>query len=232
MNIWCLGVTPEVLQATSRTMRIEILTEISNSYLLKDILAFDRIKNSGILLDLLKLLAFQVGQEVAINELATKLGVDVKTIKRYLDLLEKAFVIYRLTGFSRNLREEVTNKSKYYFFDNGIRNALIAQFSEIDQRNDHGALWENFLVIERLKLRTYLPLFANVYFWRTYQQQEIDLIEEHDGDLYGYEFKWSRNKKTKPPSRWKETYNNSKYQVINPDNYLEFLLQSAASKSS
>jgi len=226
------GSYPEVLLAPSRAMRIEILTEITNSYLLKDILAFDRIKNSGTLLDLLKLLAFQVGQEVAINELATKLGVDVKTIKRYLVLLEKAFVIYRLTGFSRNLREEVTNKSKYYFFDNGIRNGLIAQFNEIDQRNDLGALWENFLMIERLKFRTYLPLHANVYFWRTYQQQEIDLIEEHDGNLFGYEFKWSKTKKANPPPRWKETYDNSKYQVINPDNYLEFLLKSAAIEHS
>jgi hypothetical protein len=213
-----------VLQAPTQRARIEILTEISNAYLLKDILTLDRIKNSRTLLDLLKLLAFQVGSEVVISELATQLGVDVKTVKRYLDLLEKAFVIYRLNGFSRNLRQEVSNKSKYYFLDNGIRNSVIAQFNGLDQRNDLGALWENFIGIERLKYRTYLPMYANIYFWRTYQQQEIDLIEEHGGKLYGYEFKWSHNKVVRPPSAWIETYKNSEFQVIHPDNYLEFVI--------
>jgi uncharacterized protein len=217
------GSYPEVLLAPSQRARIEILTEIANAYLLKDILALDRIKNSRTLLDLLKLLAFQVGSEVALTELATQLAVDVKTVKRYLDLLEKAFVIYRLNGFSRNLRQEVTNKGKYYFLDNGIRNALIAQFNGLDQRNDHGALWENFMITERLKYRTYGSLYANVYFWRTYQQQEIDLIEEHGGKLYGYEFKWSQNKVIRPPSAWVEAYNSTEFQVIHPDNYLEFV---------
>ena len=220
------GAYPEVLQAPTQHARIEVLTEIANSYLLKDILALDRIKNSRTLLDLLKLLAFQVGSEVALTELATQLGVDVKTVKRYLDLLEKAFVIYRLNGFSRNLRQEVTNKSKYYFLDNGIRNALIAQFNGLDQRNDQGALWENFMMIERLKYRTYASLHANVYFWRTYQQQEIDLIEEHSGKLYGYEMKWSQTKVVHPPARWMETYKNAEFKVIRPDNYLDFVLPS------
>jgi predicted AAA+ superfamily ATPase len=218
------GAYPEVLQAATQRARVEVLTEIANSYLLKDILAFGRIKNSRTLLDLLKLLAFQVGSEVAITELATQLGVDVKTVKRYLDLLEKAFVIYRLNGFSRNLRQEVTNKSKYYFLDNGIRNAIIAQFNGLDQRNDIGPLWENFMMMERLKERMYRPLYANVYFWRTYQQQEIDLIEEHSGKLYAYEFKWSPDKIVHPPTRWTETYKNSEFQVIHPNNYLEFLM--------
>jgi uncharacterized protein len=218
------GTYPEVLQAPTQNARIEILTEITNAYLLKDILAFDRIKNSRTLLDLLKLLAYQIGSEVSINELATKLGVDVKTIKRYLDLLEKAFVVQRLNGFSRNLREEVTNKSKYYFLDNGIRNGIIAQFNGLDQRNDHGALWENFMVAERLKVHAYRPLYANTYFWRTYQQQEIDLIEEHSGKLFGYEFKWSKNKSTHPPSNWVKTYKDSEFKVVNPENYLEFVL--------
>ena len=218
------GSYPEVLQATTHNARIEILTEIANAYLLKDVLALDRIKSSRTLLDLLKLLAFQVGSEVVLTELATRLGINVKTVHRYLDILEKAFVIYRLGGFSRNLRKEVTNKSKYYFVDNGIRNALIAQFNGIDQRNDLGALWENFMVVERQKHRTYRPLYANVYFWRTYQQQEIDLIEEHSGRLAGYEFKWSASKGSRPPAGWMETYENAEYQVINPDNYLEFIL--------
>lgn len=218
------GTYPEVLQAPSQQARVEILTEIANAYLLKDILALDRIKNSRTLSDLLKLLALQVGSEVSISELGTQLGVDVKTVKRYLDLLEKAFVVQRLNGFSRNLRQEVVNKSKYYFLDNGIRNAVIAQFNGLDQRNDHGALWENFMMMERLKYRAYLPLHANTYFWRTYQQQEIDLIEEHGGKLYGYEFKWSQNKPVRPPSLWNETYPNSEFKVIHPENYLDFVL--------
>jgi predicted AAA+ superfamily ATPase len=220
------GTYPEVLQAPSRQARVEILTEIANAYLLKDILALDRIKNSRTLSDLLKLLALQVGSEVSISELGTQLGVDVKTVKRYLDLLEKAFVVQRLNGFSRNLRQEVVNKSKYYFLDNGIRNAVIAQFNGLDQRNDHGALWENFMMMERLKYRAYLPLHANTYFWRTYQQQEIDLIEEHGGKLYGYEFKWSQNKPVRPPPLWSETYPNSEFKVIHPENYLDFVLPS------
>lgn len=217
------GAYPEVLQASTQSARIEILTEIANAYLLKDILAFDRIKNSRTLLDLLKLLAFQVGGEVSLTELATQLGADAKTVKRYLDLLEKAFVIYRLNGFSRNLRQEITNKAKYYFLDNGIRNAVIAQFNGLDQRSDLGALWENFMMVERLKVRAYRPLHANAYFWRTYEQQEIDLIEDYNGKLSGYEFKWSPNKTVRPPSQWIETYQNSEFQVIHPNNYFEFV---------
>jgi predicted AAA+ superfamily ATPase len=219
-----LGMYPEVLLAPTRNQRIEIINEIANAYLLKDILALDRIRNSRTILDLLKLLAFQVGSEVAITELATQLGIDVKTVKRYLDLLEKSFVIYRVNGFSRNLRQEVSNKSKYYFLDNGIRNAVIAQFNGLDQRNDLGALWENFIFIERLKYRTYTPLFANVYFWRTYQQHEIDLVEEHSGKLFGYEFKWSAGKPVRAPSLWGNTYPDAEFQVVHPENYLEFVL--------
>jgi predicted AAA+ superfamily ATPase len=217
------GSYPEVLLASTQSEQIEVLSEIANSYLVKDILAFDRIKNSRTLMDLLKLLAFQVGSEVALNEISTQLGVDVKTIKRYLDLLEKAFVIYRLNGFSRNLRKEVTNKAKYYFYDNGIRNAIIAQFNGLDQRNDVGALWENFMVTERLKHRMYAPIAANMYFWRTYQQQEIDLVEEREGNLFGYEFKWSPQKGEKVPTDWNKTYPEAQYHVIHPDNYFDFI---------
>lgn len=218
------GTYPEIVQAATRRARMETLTEIANAYLLKDILAFDRIKNSRTLSDLLKLLALQVGSEVSISELGTQLGVDVKTVKRYLDLLEKAFVVQRLNGFSRNLRQEVINKSKYYFLDNGIRNAVIAQFNPLDQRNDHGALWENFMMMERLKYRAYRSLPANMYFWRTYQQQEIDLVEERGGKLYGYEFKWSQNKAYRPPAAWKDTYQNSEFDVVHPENYLDYIL--------
>ncbi|MGC1375152.1 MAG: ATP-binding protein [Anaerolineales bacterium] len=218
------GAYPEVLQAPTRPERIEILSEIANSYLLKDILAFDRVKNSRTLLDLLKLLAFQVGSEVSLAELGTQVGADVKTINRYLDLLEKAFVIARLGGFSRNLRKEVTNKSKIYFLDNGIRNAIIAQFNGLDQRNDIGQLWENFIAMERMKQRAYQSIHANVYFWRTYDQQEIDLVEERDGNLYGYEFKWAAKKTGSPPKNWLNNYPGAGYTVIHPDNYQEFIL--------
>lgn len=216
------GTYPEVLQAPARQERIHTLTEIADSYLLKDILAFDRVRNSRTLLDLLKLLAFQVGSEVSLTELATQLGVDVKTIQRCLDLLEKAFVVVRLGGFSRNLRQEITNKSNYYFLDNGIRNAVIAQFNEPNQRNDIGALWENFIFTERLKYHEYKQLYGNLYFWRTYNQQELDLVEERDGKLFGYEFKWTK-KTTAPPSQWSGSYPGAEYQVIHPENYLDFI---------
>lgn len=218
------GCYPEVLQAASRAQRIEIISEIANSYLLKDILSFDRVKSSRTLLDLLKLLAFQIGSEVSLNELATQLGVEVRTVQRYLDLLEKAFVIIRLSGFSRNLRQEVTSKAKYYFLDTGIRNALIAQFNAPDQRNDLGQLWENFMIVERLKYRSYAAIPANMYFWRTYDQQEIDLVEERDGRLFGYECKWSLKKTISAPRSWVQTYQEAEFKVIHPENYHDFVL--------
>ena len=218
------GTYPEVVQAPSRLGRIETLTEIANSYLLKDILAFDRVKNSRTLLDLLKLLAFQVGHVVSLGELGAQIHVDVKTIQRYLDLLEKSFVITRLGGFSRNLRQEVTSKSKYFFLDNGIRNAVVAQFNGLDQRNDIGALWENFMMVERLKHCTYSGVYANVYFWHTYDQQEVDLVEERDGRLFGYEFKSSQTKPPSAPKKWTETYPEASYSVIHPDNYQDLVL--------
>ena len=217
------GAYPEVITAQSRSEKIAIVTEIANSYLLKDILALDRVKNSRTVLDLLRMLAFQVGSEVSYSELAQNLGIDTKTVQRYLDLLEKVFVLYRLYGYSRNLRQEISNKSKYYFYDNGIRNALIAQFNGLEQRNDVGQLWENFIFIERMKQRTYTPIYANVYFWRTYQGQEIDLLEEREGNLFGFETKWSTKKTVVPPKLWKVTYPDAKYQVVTPENYLDFI---------
>lgn len=218
------GSYPEVLLAPTRAQRIEIISEIANSYLLKDILVFDRVKSSRTLLDLLKLLAFQIGNEVSLNELATQLRVESRTVQRYLDLLEKAFVIMRLNGFSRNLRQEVTSKAKYYFLDTGIRNALIAQFNSPEQRNDLGQLWENFFVIERLKHRAYAAIHANMYFWRTYGQQEIDLVEEREGRLFGYECKWSEKKHAAVPRNWVEAYPEAEFNVIHTQNYLDYLL--------
>jgi predicted AAA+ superfamily ATPase len=217
------GTYPEVLQAAPRQNKVEIISEIAHSYLLKDILAFDRVRSSRTLLNLLQLLAFQVGSEVTMNELAGQLGVDTKTVGRYLDLLEKAFVLIRVGGFSRNLRGEITNKAKYYFYDNGIRNALIAQFNRLDQRNDIGQLWENFVFVERMKYRAYTSIHANVYFWRTYDQQEIDLVEEREGKLFGYECKWSAQKSVIPPKSWLTGYPNAEFVVITPENYLEFV---------
>jgi uncharacterized protein len=223
-NCLIFGSYPEVITAPTRKDRIEIVSEIANSYLLKDILSFDRVKSSRTLLDLLKLLAFQIGSEVSFNELATQLGVEVRTVQRYLDLLEKAFVIIHLSGFSRNLRQEVTSKAKYYFLDTGIRNALIAQFNDPDQRNDLGQLWENFVVIERLKYRTYAAVHANMYFWRTYDQQEIDLVEERDGRLFGYECKWSFKKALSAPRGWLKTYPEAEFCVVHPKNYQDLVL--------
>lgn len=218
------GSYPEVLQVSTKKQKVDVITEIANSYLLKDILAFDRVKNSKTLLNLLQLLAFQVGSEVSLLEIGTKIGVDYKTVQRYLDLLEKAFVLVRLGGFSRNLRNEITSKAKYYFMDTGIRNSLIAQFNGLSQRNDIGQLWENFIFTERLKHRTYQSNYANMYFWRTYSQQEIDLVEESDGQLRGYEMKWSSTKIPSAPSQWTEAYPNSSYEVITPETYQKFIL--------
>lgn len=218
------GSYPEVLEAPTRQEKAAILTEIANAYLLKDILAFERVQNSRAILNLLRLLAFQMGSEVSANELATQLTVDMKTVQRYLDLLEKAFVLVRVNGFSRNLRQEVTSKAKYYFIDNGIRNAVIAQFNDLEQRNDVGQLWENFVLMERLKRRIYFPLYGNMYFWRTYDQQEIDLVEEREGQLFAYECKWSERKRVRPPKKWAETYPEAEFTVITPANYLDFVL--------
>jgi hypothetical protein len=217
------GSYPEVVTTKTRREKINILQEIVDSYLLRDILAFDKIKNSKTLSDLLKLLAFQVGNEVSLSELATKLSIDAKTVGRYLDLLEKSFVIFKLTGYSGNLRSEITSKNKYYFLDNGVRNALISQFNPLDSRNDLGALWENFIVCERLKKRTYKNIYGNVYFWRTYGGQEVDLVEEYDGKLHGYECKWSENTKNSAPSGW-SSYPNADYSVITPKNYIDFIV--------
>lgn len=217
------GSYPEVLTAGSSAQKAEIVKEITSSYLLKDIIAFDKIKNSRVIFDLLRMLAFQVGSEVSLSEIAKNIGVDGKTVNRYIDILEKSFILFRLQGFSRNLRKEMTKKNKYFFYDTGIRNALISNFNPFNMRNDTGQLWENFLFTERLKKQSYEPLYANNYFWRTWDQQEIDFVEERDGNLFGYEFKYG-DKKVKVPKLWTETYPEAKFEVVNKDNYLDFVL--------
>lgn len=218
------GSYPQVVTAKNRDEKIRIIEELVNSYIFKDVLALEKVKGPKILLDLLKLLAFQVGNEVSLNELSSSLGIDVKTVGRYLDLLEKTFVIIRLGGFSRNLRSEVVSKAKYFFLDNGIRNGVISQFNGLENRNDIGQLWENFIMIERLKKKSYNHIYGQSYFWRTYEQREIDLIEERDGKLFPFEFKWSTKNEVTPPKEWLTTYPHAEqFTVINPDNYLEFV---------
>jgi len=218
------GQYPEVAESKQREAKIDVLQELVDSYLLKDILTLEQVKSSKLLMDLLKLLAFQVGQLVSYNELATQLHLDVKTIARYLDLFEKAFVIYKLGGFSRNLRKEITSKHKYYFYDNGIRNAVIRQFNHLDLRNDIGLLWENFIFMERMKYTNYHAFYGNRYFWRTYQGQEVDLVEEKDGQLNGYEFKWSDKKHREVgPKEWSTAYPEATFQVITSENFFDFI---------
>jgi len=173
-------------------------------------------------LDLLRKLAFQIGNEVSLSEIGKAIGINYKTVSRYLDLLEKSFVIYRLGGFSKNLRKEITKKSRYYFIDNGIRNAIISNFNPLQLRDDVGGLWENFLIIERLKKQAYQSLFSNNFFWRTWNKQEIDWIEEREGQLFGYELKWT-NKKVKVPSEWVKSYPKGSFEIVNRENYLDFV---------
>lgn len=217
------GSYPEIITSTDKNRKINRLKELVESYLLKDILELDKIKNSKTILDLLRLIAFQIGSEVSLNELGRQIGIDTKTVSRYLDLLEKSFVLYNLRGFSRNLRKEVTKKSKYYFLDNGVRNAVISNFNDFPLRDDVGKLWENFLVSERIKAQNYNPVYANNFFWRTWEKQELDWLEEREGSLFAYEFKFQKNS-FKKPKVFLETYPKASISLINQENYLDFII--------
>lgn len=217
------GSYPKVLTTNSLNGKIKYLHSLVNLYLLKDILDLEDVKGSKILLDLLRLLAFQVGSEVSLSELARNLPIDPKTVARYLDLLEKSFVLINIRGYSKNLRKEISNKSKYYFYDNGIRNAIISNFNSINLRDDVGKLWENFLVVERIKKQTYRSVFANNFFWRTWDQKEIDWVEEREGKLFAYEFKYHKKNKLKKPKEFLENYPGSQFQIIDTENYLDFI---------
>ncbi len=217
------GAYPDVLNATNTGDKQEALRELRDSYLFKDILTLEQVRNPRKLHDLLTLLAFQIGSEVSLSELGNSLGLAKQTVERYLDLLEKVFVIRRVGGFSRNLRSEVTKTARYYFFDTGIRNAVIANFNPPERRNDMGALWENYLVAERIKKLAYTRMNCRSHFWRTYTQQEIDWVEEIDGALHGYEFKWC-HKAARPPRLWTETYPTAGFTCVGRNNYLEFVL--------
>lgn len=219
------GSYPEVLLEPDQTVKTKILNELVSSYLFKDVLALDRIKSPDLLLDIVKCLAFQIGSEVSRNEIAVTVKTDSKTVGRYLDLLEKMFVIKKVRAFSRNLRNEISKKAKYYFLDNGIRNAVIASFNPLALRDDVGKLWENFVYSEFLKQSAIADRPDSYYFWRTHAGQEIDLIRERGTAIEAIECKWSGGQ-TSPPAKWREAYPSASFRVITKDNYLEeFLFQ-------
>ena len=217
------GGYPELEQYVDWEDKKEYLYEIINSYLLKDILIFDGIKHSDKIYDLLRLIAYQVGKEVSLLELATQLHMSKNTVANYLDLLSKVFIVFKVEGFSRNLRKEIVKSSRWYFYDNGIRNGIINNFNRLDSRTDIGDLWENYLASERVKKQNYQKIKAKNYFWRTYDQQELDWLEEKGEELAGFEFKWSETKKAKIPAAFAKAYPEATFEVINKSNYLDFI---------
>lgn len=216
------GNYPELIHLPNQGDKKDYLNEMISSYLLKDILVYENIKNSQKIFNLLRLIAFQVGSEVSLQELGKQLSISKNTVEKYLDLLSKVYILHKLEGYSKNLRKEITKSSKWYFLDNGIRNAIIANFNPIASRNDIGKLWENYMISERLKFQEYKKLSSNNYFWRTYEQQEIDWVEEREGTLFGYEFKW-KDSKVKVPSQWGKSYPDAKFEVINNNNFEDWL---------
>lgn len=218
------GYYPEVV--TSVGEEKIVLKELVDSYLYKDILSLDAVKKSEKLVRLLQALALQIGSQISYNELSQIVGLDQKTIEKYIDVLEKCYIVFRLSSFSRNIRNELKMSKKIYFYDNGIRNAVLGNFSQIESRQgtEIGALWENYLVSERVKFNAYKGFYGTSWFWRTQQQKEIDYIEEEDGHFSTFEFKWNVNAKVKIPKQFAEAYQNSTYKVITPENVEDFLL--------
>ena len=212
------GLYPGVFNAPLN-VREELLLNLSEQYLYNDLIHFENLKNSQKIVALLKLIALQVGNELSIHELATQLGFSRSTVERFLDLLEKMFVIVRVGSFSRNLRKELSKKVKYYFYDLGIRNALLKSFNTLDIRQDLVALWENFCILERLKFLHNQGIYPNVYFWRTHSQQEIDYLEERNGVLRGFEFKWRAPNVFHPPNVFLETYPGSTVELVTSQNW-------------
>ena len=216
------GYYPEVVCSPSNEK--VVLKELTDSYLYRDLLSFDTLRKPDVIVRLLKALSLQIGSQVSYNELASLLGLTSKTVEKYLDILEKSYIIFRLGSFSRNMRNELKLSRKIYFWDLGIRNAVIGNMAPLENRNDTGALWENFLIAERMKDNSYSNSFAQSYFWRTKDQSEIDYLEEEDGNLNAYEFKWNPAKsKTKCPASFAAAYPSSTYKVITPDNIEEFI---------
>ncbi len=216
------GSYPELYNLPNLSEKEEYLKNLSSDYLLKDIINFDGIRHSSKIYDLLKLIAYQVGKEVSLNELGSQLGMNKITVEKYLDLLEKVYVLKKVGGFSNNLRKEVTKSSRWYFWDNGIRNSVINDFRPISFRNDVGELWENYLMTERIKKNYYLKYSQETYFWRTYDQQEIDCVEVKNQLISAFEFKWG-NKSSKVPRGFANAYPEASFELINKENYLTFI---------
>ena len=217
------GSYPEVISIPNREAKVNYLKELVNDYLLRDLLSFEGVKNAGVINNLLRLVAFQAGSEVSMSELSSNLGIARNTVEKYLDLLSKVYVIFKVEGFSRNLRKEITKNAKWYFYDNGIRNTLVANLNPLGLRSDTGSLWENFIISERIKFQEYQNVLSNNFFWRTYDKQEIDWIEERGGKLFAYEFKFNKEK-AKFPIAFSEAYPESEFRVISANNYHEFVL--------
>lgn len=219
------GLYPKVVTLASEDEKQSYLTDLINNYLYRDILIFETVRKPKKIIDLLSLLALQIGNQVSILELSNNLGLSKVVIEKYLDILEKMFIIVNIKGFSRNLRKEITKTSKYYFVDLGIRNSLIRNFNPLHLRMDTGAMFENFCIIERMKALANSRRFANFYFWRTYDKKEIDLIEEEGGTLYAYEFKWSlkEQKRGRAEYEFASSYKNSVFKIVNPNNMEEFV---------
>ena len=222
--IW--GGYPDIAATENPDLRVHLLGELVGSYLYRDMLELEGIRRAEKIVDLLRLLAFQIGQEVSLSKLATSLALNRQTVERYLDLLEKVFVIFRVGGFSRNLRKEVTKNARYYFYDNGVRNSLIQNFNPFNLRNDVGQLWENFLMVERRKANQIAGRRVNAYFWRTYDRKEIDYIEEYGGKLHGYEFKWGRGRiRSATRTEFLNAYPEATLDTITPETFEAFLVQ-------
>ena len=219
-NRMIYGMYPEVVTHPEDARRT--LENLANNYLYRDLLEYRGVKKPDVLQKLVRALALQVGSEVSYNELSRLVGIDKETVESYIDLLEKCFVVFRLPAYSRNLRTEIKRGRKIYFYDNGIRNALISNFAPLELRNDAGMLWENMMVSERMKRNAYCRNYAQLYFWRTQQQQEIDFIEELDGRLTAYEFKWKKTN-AKMPKAFSDNYPNTDFHVISPGNYTDFI---------
>lgn len=214
------GMYPEVVMHPEDARRL--LTNLANNYLYRDLLEYRGVKKPEVLQKLVRALALQIGSEVSYNELSRLIGIDRETVESYIDLLEKCFVVFRLPAYSRNLRTEIKRGRKVYFYDNGIRNALISNFSPLELRNDVGMLWENMMVSERVKRNAYRQDYAQLYFWRTMQQQEVDLIEERDGRLSAFEFKWKKSN-ARLPKPFTDNYPNTDYTVVTPSDYVDFV---------
>ncbi len=217
------GMYPETLTLQNHDDKRQYLNELASAYLYKDILEINNIRYPHKIRQLLSLLAYQIGNLVSIQELANTLQINRDTVLNYIDLLEKSFVIFRLNAFNRNLRKEVVSKDKIYFYDMGVRNAIIENFTPLDLRTDVGALWENYLLVERRKKMEYNRVYPNMYYWRTYSGAELDYVEEKDGVLSGYEFKWQL-KSSRAPQTWTDTYQGSTWSVINRENFGSFVL--------